>query len=151
VRKTVALDAHILMLLAVGSVNVSYIAKHKRLQDYRAEHFEILRELVGQAPAVASTTHALTEASNLLRQCRDPMHSEIMIALAGIVDVIEELTPAASEVCAAPEYLRLGPTDAAITLLDPKRYGVISADLDLVVALQMRGFEVMNFHTALFD
>jgi hypothetical protein len=151
VRKTVALDAHILMLLAVGAVNVAYIAKHKRLQGYRVKHFDVLRELVDQAPAVASTTHALTEASNLLRLCRDPMRSEIMTGLAGIVAVIEELTPAASQVCAVPEFLRLGLTDAAFTLLDPKRYGVISADIDLILALQMRGFEVVNFHTALFD
>ena len=150
-RKTLALDANMLMLLAVGVVDVSYISRHKRLHPtYGPPHFYVLQHLLGQARAVATTTHALTEASNLLRQCRDPMRSEIMVALAGIIGTIQELTPAASDVCLSPEVIRLGLTDAAFGQLDAAQHEVISADRDLIVALLTRGFEVINFHDLLF-
>ncbi len=51
----------------------------------------------------------------------------------------------------APEFPRLGLTDSALALLDPERFLALSADLDLVVALQRRGFEAVNFDTMLFD
>jgi hypothetical protein len=149
--KTLALDAHILMLLAVGVVDVSYISRHKRLHPvYAPIHFHVLQDVLAQSRAVATTTHALTEASNLLRQCREPMRSEIMVALAGIIATIEELTPAASDVCLSPEFIRLGLTDAAFGRLDPARHEIISADRDLVAALQTQGFQVINFHDLLF-
>lgn len=151
-RKTLALDANMLVLLAVGVADVAYIARHKRLHPtYRKEHFYILLDVIGPRSRVATTTHALTEASNLVRQCADPMRSEIMAALAGLIQTTGELTPPASRAAAAPEFVRLGLTDAAFALLDPARYRILSADLDLIVALERRGFEVINFQTLLFD
>ena len=150
--KTLALDANVLVLLTVGLADVKYIARHKRLHPaYRKEHFDFLIDVIERAPALATTTHALTEASNLLRQCAQPMRSEIMAALAALIRTSDELTPQASRASATPEFIRLGLTDAAFTLLDSKLYRVLSADLDLIVALERRGFEVVNFHTLLFD
>jgi len=160
VAKTLALDANVLVLLTVGLADVRYIARHKNLYiarhknlhpTYRVEHFDLLLDEVKRAPGLATTTHVLTETSNLLRQCKEPMRSEIMAALADFIGEGEELTPEATRASAAPEFLRLGLTDAAFTLLDPARYCVLSADLDLIVALQTRGFEVVNFHALLFD
>ncbi len=150
--KTLALDANLLVLLMVGLADVKYIARHKRTHPtYREEHFDLLLDAVRRAPALATTTHALTEASNLLRQCAQPMRSEIMAVLASLIQTSEELTPEAARASATPQFLRLGLTDAAFTLLDTARYRVISADLDLIVALQGCGFEVVNFHAELFD
>ena len=135
------------MLLAVGVVNIHYIARHKRLRsDYRVEDYALVIKLIDRPPAVATTAYALTEASNLLRQCGDPMRSEIMAGLAGIIGLVDELTPAASGVCTTPEFIRLGLTDAGLCHLDPDLYEVLSADRDLVIALQARGFQVVNFH-----
>ena len=151
-QKILALDANLLVLLTVGYADIKYIARHKRLYPtYRKEHFDLLLETIRRAPALATTTHALTEASNLLRQCAEPMRSEIMSALAALIRTSDELTPAASRASAAPEFMRLGLTDAAFILLDTERYRVLSADLDLIVALQRRGFEAVNFHALLFD
>jgi hypothetical protein len=151
-RKTLALDANLLVLLTVGLADVKYIARHKRLHPiYRIEHLDRLLDLIARAPALATTTHALTEASNLLRQCAEPMRSEIMVALGRLIRASGELTPEASRASESPEFIRLGLTDAAFALLDPERYRVLSADLDLVVALEKRGFEVVNFHTLLFE
>ena len=151
-RKTLALDANVLVLLTVGIANVDYIARHKRLYPkYRKDHFDCLLDVIKPEPKLATTTHALTEASNLLRQCREPMRSEIMVALAGVIRSNDELTPEAIRASEAREFIRLGLTDAAFALLDPDRYIVLSADLDLIVALEIRGFAVVNFDTLLFD
>ncbi len=150
--KTLALDANVLVLLTVGLANPKFIARHKRTHPtYRQEHFELLLDEVTRAQTLATTSHALTEASNLLRQCAQPMRSEIMATLAGLIQTSEELAPTAARASAAPEFLRLGLTDAAFTLIDSSRYRVLSADLDLIVALEMQGFEVLNFHALLFD
>jgi hypothetical protein len=151
-RKTLVLDANLLVLLTVGLADVGFIARHRRLHPtYREEHWDRLMDLIKRAPALATTTHALTEASNLSRQCAEPMRSDITAALGRLIRTSDELTTTALRASAAPEFVRLGLTDAAFTLLDRERYRVLSVDLDLIVALQRRDFEAANFQTLLFD
>ena len=150
-RKIVALDANLLVLLAVGAADVNFIARHKRLHPvYRQEHYDGLAALIARAPSLGTTTHALTEASNLARQCHEPMRSQVMAALAVIIRASEELTPAAAAASMTPEFFRLGLTDSVFTLLDPERYLVLSADYALVDALARRGFDAVCFPGA-FD
>jgi hypothetical protein len=79
------------------------------------------------------------------------MRSKIMAKLGDLIATSAELTPKASGVIATPEFLRLGLTDAGLTALDHKRFRILSADLDLVVAMKKQGFEVANFQRLLFD
>jgi hypothetical protein len=138
------------MLLVVGTTNAAYVARHKKLHPhYSVLHYELLRELILSTPAVATTTHVLTEASNLLRYCREPMRSEIMIAFGLLLGAVQEVTPRASDVGKTPNFVRLGLTDAALLQLDPEHFAVASADLDLIVTLTARGFEVVNFYDLL--
>jgi hypothetical protein len=150
-RKTLALDANLLVLLVVGFADRRFIARHKRLYPvYREEHFDLLLDLIARDPALATTTHALTEASNLSRQCRDPMRSEITRTLGVLIERAEELAVPAVSAVSDPHFPRLGLTDCIFTLLDPSRFRVLSADLALILALQARGFEVTNFHHVIF-
>ena len=74
-----------------------------------------------------------------------------MVELARLIQSSAELTPEASRAIEAPEFIKLGLTDAAFTLLDPERYLVISVDIDLIVALENKGFDVVNFNSLFFD
>lgn len=154
-QKPLALDTPLLMLLVMGTTNAAYVARHKKLHPhYSVLHYELLRELILSTPAVATTTHVLTEASNLLRYCREPMRSEIMIAFGLLLGAVQEVTPRASDVGKTPNFVRLGLTDAALlqldpVQLDPEHFAVASADLDLIVTLTARGFEVVNFYVLL--
>lgn len=151
-RKTLLVDANLLVLLTVGYADTKYIRRHKRLYPtYREEHFELLLDLLARASALATTTHALTEASNLLRQCAEPMRSDVMLALRILIGRLGEFAPEARQASALPEFVRLGLTDAAFATHEPGEFRLISADLDLIVALQNRGMEVVNFHHLLFD
>ena len=126
-RKTLALDANVLVLLTVGLCDVKFIARHKRLHPvYREKHFDLLLDVIAHAPALATTTHALTEASNLSRQCGDPMRSEITRTLGLLIKRAEELTLPAVRAAADPHFPRLGLTDWIFTLLDPRRFRVLS-------------------------
>jgi hypothetical protein len=146
-RKTLALDANLLVLLTVGLCDVRFIARHRRLHpDYRKEHFDVLLALIRRAPALATTTHALTEASNLSRQCGEPMRSQITRALGALVSRAEELTIPAIRAVSDMHFPRLGLTDCAFTLLDQSLFHVLSVDLELILALQAKGFDVTNFH-----
>ena len=78
------------------------------------------------------------------------MQSEVTNTLGKLVSRVEELSVPAINAVAIPEFLRLGLTDSAFVLLDPSKYRILSADIDLILALQARGFEVTNFQQLLF-
>ena len=78
------------------------------------------------------------------------MRSRITGALGAIVSRAEELTIPAIHAASDRNFPRLGLTDCIFTLLDPGRFHVLSADLDLILALQAKGFEVTNFQQLVF-
>ena len=61
-------DANLLVLLVVGNVDQDLIAKHGRLEEYTAEDYETLLDLLSQTrqSQIYVTPNTLTEASNLL-------------------------------------------------------------------------------------
>jgi hypothetical protein len=144
--KAIALDANVLVLLVVGSADIGFIERHRRLRSvYTRSHFITLRALLEAAPSLTTTTHALTEASNHARQRSEPMRGKVMSFFRKLVEGIGEQTPGAREAAALPEFPRLGLTDCAFLKLDPDRYSVMTTDYDLYIALLRGGFEVANF------
>ncbi len=145
------LDANVLVLLVVGLTNASYVERHRRLYPtYRQEHFRFLEKLLTSEPALATTPHALAEASNLAQLCGEPMRTEVAISLGRMIAKVDEIDIASAEAVTAAEFPRLGLTDAAFVLLDPGEFRILSADIDLILALQSRGFEVANFQQLIF-
>ena len=61
------MDANLLVLFIVGSVGRELIAKHRRLQEYTAEDYDMLIDFIEAVDHVFVTPNTLTEASNLLR------------------------------------------------------------------------------------
>lgn len=62
-------DANLLTLLVVGSLEPELITKHRRLQGYFREDFDILVGLLENVDKTFVTPNTLTEASNLLGGC----------------------------------------------------------------------------------
>lgn len=141
-NKAVAIDTNPLVLLVVGMTSPAYIRRHRRLTPtYDAQHFEMIRRLLIQGPRVVCTSHVLTEASNLLRQTGEPMRSEIMRTYCAFIQSAEEPV---KEAARSPSFIRLGLTDAALSLLDPKEVRLLTVDHDPHTACSRRGFEVLN-------
>lgn len=152
-KKAVVIDSCLLVLFIVGLTNRKYISKHKNLYPvYTDGHFDILLDIVHRAPKIVCTTHILTETSNLLRQISDPIRSEIMAVFRQLILSTEELPIASGRASAAPIFVRLGLTDAAIVSLDPDEVQILTVDHDLHVASSHSGFDVVNltpyFHDA---
>jgi len=104
----------------------------------------MIRRLLIQEPRVVCTSHVLTEASNLLRQTGEPMRSEIMRTYCAFIQSAEEPAIPAKEAARSPSFIRLGLTDAALSLLDPKEVRLLTVDHDPHTACSRRGFEVLN-------
>lgn len=144
-KKAVTIDTNLLVLLIVGLTNTTYILRHKRLTPtYNAQHFALIYRLLSEAPRVLCTPHILTEASNLLRQIREPMRSEIMTTYGRFIQSAEEPTIPAKGVAQSPNFIRLGLTDAALLSLDPSEIRLLTVDHDLHIACSQRGFDVLN-------
>lgn len=150
--KSVAIDTNLLILFVVGLTNPEYIGRHRRLTPvYKPTHFELIRHLLVQAPRVICTSHILTEASNLLRQTSEPMRSEIMTTYGQFIQLAEEPSITAKEAAQSSSFIRLGLTDAALLLLDPKEVRVLTVDHDLHIACSQHGFDVVNLTPQFYE
>jgi hypothetical protein len=65
-RKTIALDANLLVLLVVGLAEPRYIPLHKRLKAFTVDDFKLLTKMIAASAGMAVAPNALSEASNLL-------------------------------------------------------------------------------------
>ena len=151
-QKALVIDSGLLVLLIVGAVDPTYIAKHKRTDVYSVANFEMLRDMVQRAPKIICTPHILAETSNLLRQIGEPKKSEMMESFQRlIVDAaeFEEMAISSKVASKAPSFIRLGLTDAAIVSLDREAVHILTVDHSLHIEASRNNFEVTNL-TPLF-
>ena len=108
------IDANLLVLLVVGSEGRELIVKHRRLDGYSANDYDILLDLIRQATQVFVTPNTLTEASNLLAQHGEPERSRILRRLKYIVHQSEEVVVDSAVATDNSQFEHLGLTDAAL-------------------------------------
>lgn len=63
--KGVLLDANLMVLILVGTVNKVRILNFKRTQNFTVEDFELLSHLVAYFGRLVTTPHLLSQASDL--------------------------------------------------------------------------------------
>ena len=144
------IDSNLLVLLAVGAVDPNIIAKHKRLQAYSIEDFELLTSLVAPTQRLLVTPNTLTEASNLLAQHGEPERSHLLEGLRVLIEESEEIVVASTEAAWNTDFLRLGLTDAALLEVVSASTPLLTVDLDLYLAAAKAPESAVNF-TALRD
>jgi hypothetical protein len=141
------LDANLLVLLVVGSENRDLIPKHRRLEHYSAEDFDILLGLLENADRLYVTPNTLTETSNLVSQHGEPERSLLMRRLQYLIHGSEEIVVASIDASSNSRYQRLGLTDAALLELATTETPVLTVDLDLYLAAIESGEErAVNFN-----
>lgn len=140
------LDADLLVLLVVGSESRELIPKHRRLEHYSEEDFDILLELLENADRLYVTPNTLTETSNLLGQHREPERSLLMIRLHHLIHDSSEIVVASVDASSNSKYQRLGLADAALLELATKETPVLTVDFGLYLASLESGEErAVNF------
>ena len=85
------IDANLFVLLVVGSEGRELIVKHRRLDGYPVNDYDILLDLIRPAGRVFVTPNTLTETSNLLAQHREPERSRMLRRLKYIIHESEEV------------------------------------------------------------
>lgn len=144
-RYGLLVDTNLLVLLIVGSVNISRVGVFKRTASYTAQDYRLLLELMELAGRICSVAHVFSEVSNLT----DLKGIERQLALRELKRLINRVhEPAIASELASDHsmYERLGLTDAAIlTAAVEHKYAVLTADLDLQLALISQRVPTLNF------
>ena len=128
------IDANLLLLLVVGSVNRDAIARHRRLREFTRDDFGILLNLINQVERVLVTPNTLTETSNLLSLHGEPERSRFFERLRLIIEQTEEIVVASANASSNNAFTRLGLTDAALLEVATKETPIITVDFGLYLA-----------------
>ena len=141
------LDTNLFVLLVVGSECRDLIAKHRRLEDYSAEDYDTLSELLENADRLFVTPNTLTETSNLVRQHREPERSLLMKRMQFLIHGSQEIVVASAEASSNTKFEELGLTDAALLETVTTDNPLLTVDLDLYLAAIETGEErAVNFN-----
>ena len=145
------IDANLLVLLIVGSVDQDLIAKHRRLRRFAVEDYERLVNLIDRVDRVFVTPNTLTETSNLLAQHRDPERSRFFDRLKFIIQESKEIVVASTVASRNNAFKRLGLTDAALLEVATAETPLVTVDFDLYRAALAKGKDAAVNFTHLQD
>ena len=140
------LDANLLVLLVVGSKSKEMISKHRRLEDYTPEDYDILIDLLEGADQLFVTPNTLTETSNLVGQHGEPERSHLMRRLQLLIHASREVVVASVDAASHAKFERLGLTDSALLEVVTPDTPLLTVDFDLYLAALESGEErAINF------
>ena len=125
------IDSNLLALLVVGATERSLVAKHRRLQRFTADDYELLLNLIDRFGPVLVTLNTLTETSNLLAQHREPERSELFDTFRLLIEDNKEIVVASLEASRNASFKRLGLTDAALLETVTAETPLVTVDFDL--------------------
>ena len=125
----ILIDANLLSLLVVGTVDRRLVGKHRRVRIFEPEHYDLLLDLLYQThqPAVV-TPNTLTEVSNLLEDGQD---KRFLRQLKEFVEASEEIVVASCTATNNRAYERLGLSDAVLLEIASAERPLVTVDLDL--------------------
>jgi hypothetical protein len=141
----VLVDTNLLVLYLVGVVNKRRIPEFKRTQDFTVEDFDLLAGLIAWFGKLIATPHVLSEVSNLADLSGGERH-EIRKLFKVVVEAKAETYDPSGELVGHPLFESLGLTDAAIAAVSSRGILVLTADVELQLALQRRGADALNFN-----
>jgi len=144
--KGVFVDTNLLVLLVVGSVNPNRVATFKRTQDFTLGDFRMLSRLVDWfGKPLVTTPHVLSQVSDLT----DLAGPEAIVArelLKSTIEVVEERYDEARRLVVHPLFRRFGLGDASVAAVCERGIVVLTADVQLQVALACLGLDAINFN-----
>jgi len=115
-------------------------------QGFTEKEFSLLKEIVDNFSKIVTTPHILTETSNFIFNLHgEILHSTLQIA-AKTIQSIKERRPEAKKLVQSSGFFDFGLTDCAILDLPQKKYLVLSVDAALVIALNKKGVDAINFN-----
>ena len=145
--KGALVDANLLVLFLVGSVNKRRIETFKRTQNFTIEDFDLLTRLIDWFGKLFATPHVLSQTSDLTDlRGRELLKVRQLFKVA--TEQMEEFYDPSRVLVADPIFERLGLTDAAIAKVSSQGILVLTADVELQLEVQQRGADALNFNHA---
>ena len=137
------IDAELLVLLVVGSVDRELVDTHPRTQRFTPEDYDRLFRIINMLKRVFVTPNTLTETSNLLKQPRD---REAISSLRILIEKSEEIVVASATAARNRAFAWLGLADTALLEVISGKRPLITVDLELFNAAFSKGEEAaVNF------
>ena len=138
-------DANLLVLYIVGSVNRDRIENFKRTRQYKASDYDLLVDVMGKYQPLYSVAHDLAEVSNLTDLAgEERMHARRI--LSDTFSLLTEVDIRSERAAQDPLYQELGLTDAAIgAIARSNGCTVLTDDLSLYLRLSKDHVDVVNF------
>jgi len=146
-RKSVLLDANVLLLQVIGSCDRGWIERFGRTSEvFGPDDFDLLQLYLHGADALVATPSVLTEVSNLCRGVSGSSRARARAALAQVISICDERHVPSRDSAVHPAFARLGLTDVGIVLLARSGIQVMTIDLELYVELARQELDVLNFN-----
>lgn len=136
------IDANLLVLVVIGSVDLDLISKHRRTRRFTPEDYDRLLTMIQEVEQVFVTPNTLTETSNLL----GTKDSRFLEYLRFLIEKSKEVIVSSAAAARNRAFPRLGLTDAALLEVISAERPLITVDLELFSAALEKGEEVaINF------
>jgi hypothetical protein len=134
------------VLLLVGLVNPRRIPEFKRTQDFTVEDFRTLKALMDWfgAPLV-TTPHLLSQVSDLT-DLSGPERIAVSHLFRSVVGQVDEKYDSARQLVNHALFDRFGLGDVSVAAIGERNILVLTADVQLQVALGSRGLDAINFN-----
>jgi predicted nucleic acid-binding protein len=144
--ESLILDANLLVLLVVGSVDERQVPTFKRTRAYTRDDFRLLLGFMSRFGTLMVTPHILTEATNLLDDLKEPMRTTAFGFLRELISRSEERFEKSAELAGRRQFVRLGLADTAVHSVAEAGAALLTADLDLYLAASATSRHAVNFN-----
>ena len=142
--KPALIDSNLLLLRWCAEFDPVLVTSFKRLSGFSAEDVQLLQNSLGVFSVIKTTTHVLTEVSNLANSLPQWKKRSWATHFASKIQVIGEEWIAAAALQTSPA-LAFGLTDAVLVELS-KTYVIVTADFPLSNLLESLRLPVINFN-----
>ncbi|MFZ3213324.1 MAG: hypothetical protein WA188_17615 [Terriglobales bacterium] len=146
VHAGVLVDSNILLLLFIGSYDLSLVGRFKRIAAFARTDYELLLSTLSRFSAVVTTPMILTEVNSLSNLLESRHKYGYYTVFSLLVDKMLEEVPTTKEIVATEFFKKFGYTDAAIAIAARQRYLVLTDDFALSGFLQSQQIDVINFN-----
>jgi hypothetical protein len=144
--KGVFVDTNLLVLYLVGLVNTRRIRDFKRTQDFTVEDFHVLKSLVVWfGKPLVSTPYILSQVSDLT-DLSGPESVIIRKLFKSTIELVDETYDTAKNLVLHPLFERFGLGDTSVAAACARNVVVLTADVELQVALGSSGLDAINFN-----
>lgn len=146
--KGVFLDSNLLVLLFIGLLEPDRVQSFKRTNNhgFTRSDFSLLQKIVATFSKVVTTPHVLTETTNYIFELHGGVRESALRIIAEAVQTFKERRSESKKLVRTSFFTIFGLTDSAVLDLPPKKYLVLSIDAPLVIALQRKGVDAINFN-----